>query len=205
MLGFLRPKCYHRTKDLLEQGWACLPGASSMVKGQIRQLVETCYQELKAANQLDEGGFGQKVVYKDAIDPKLAGFKACLDWARSEGVPEQDLVDWWNEPNLVRYTTVKHDQVLRVATYLANLDALQPEIADVQKREELARARVWRQIVMFGSAPGSDAQDREEWPLPWELSRRIARGVMANPTVLASPSDLKMNVRIRCLIREGRI
>lgn len=205
MFGFFRPKSYERARHMLEQAWAIVPGASKELMGSCGELVDSCFQELKSKNLLDDGGFGRKVIYRDALQLGAENLRGYFDWCRSEGVPEEDLVAWWDEPNLVRYVAVKSDEVLRLAAYLSNLEALKDAFSTVQEREAAARDRVWYQVIMYGSNPGPEGLPPDRWLLPFELSRRIGRALIVNRSLLAGSSEQTINARIRHLIRTGAI
>jgi len=126
--------------------------------------------KIKFAKMIDEDvnfivNRGKSILQNEGKNEQLA---KQLEWARSEGASDNDIIIWYNLSSIERALIIECDNMYR--SYLF-WDLI---VRDRLSKEEAARI-VHKTFPLYGNVDSETNMDDDDKPLPFELKDRINR------------------------------
>jgi len=157
----------------------------------------------KKAHQLKDTianlpNLGDDLLRREPQNPEI---QEEFDLIRSDGVRDEDIRWWWNQPLLERGLIELADEIIRTAAFIAFLkQGFEPDDAATKVKKAHA---IW--AIKLTDLTGSGDEDR---PIRYELKRRIQVFLESTPpNVLQADFDrsTSFNALVREKIREGKL
>lgn len=196
-----------REKRLLEERTLALQLMLGLTpqaaRKQAREDIRDAIAQSRAQGQYGVGAQGRRALQNYQTNPALAEMWEAMKRA---GVRDEDVIEWWNIPDIERRLMLMDDDVFRVTAYLSAMDD--------GATEEQAGRLIWKMRPMFGdpTAPPTFPDDGSSTLLPFELklrfmrwSERIEEGGGVEAMQAEREPFSTMNGYVRQLIREGRL
>ena len=168
-----------------------------------KRRVKAAIAESKKEGTYGIGPLGASMLRKYRTDPEM---KREYEGMTKDGVTDNDILEWWDLPDVERRLMVIDDDHFRIATMLERIDAgFSPH--------EACRL-VWRSFPMFGicTKPPTFGDDEASVLLPEELKLRVLRWQERMQSEgrfdeldAESKGFTTMNGYIRSLARQGRL
>jgi len=138
----------------------------SQARKQAKQDIKEAIAASKAEGTYDTGPIGKRVLAKLKSDSGRSDMWRAM---QASGVREQDVLEWWDIPDVERRLMLSDDASFRTAMWIAKME-------EGLTGDEAARF-VWQTRPVFGdpTAPPTFADDRTSTMLPVELKLRFMR------------------------------